>query len=247
MPATAAERKRKQIATMKNNGTYHEYLKSQKERMANSRQKFKTDLRSLSEKEQKETILKKRSYERDRKAAYRLKLKNQKANTPTTTLASPSRSAYKNKASYGKAVARVKKNLPESPRKKRAVIKHLAFEQLKIKPFTSKKRQFDLNNRRSTEAEQSVLEFYERDDISRQAPGKRDVLKVKINGSKIEKQKRHLNMSIREAYNLWKEENKNVKLGKSTFATLRPQHVLPTSKLPRNVCVCRYHENFILL
>ena len=54
-------------------------------------------------------------------------------------------------------------------------------------------------------------------------------------------------MSIIEAYNLWKEENKSAKLGKSTFASLRPQHVLPASKLPKNVCVCRYHENFILL
>ena len=102
-------------------------------------------------------------------------------------------------------------------------------------------------NRRTAETEQSVLNFYEREDISRQAPGKRDVLKVKVNGSKVEKQKRHLSMSIIEAYNLWKEENKSAKLGKSTFASLRPQHVLPASKLPKNVCVCRYHENFILL
>lgn len=50
-----------------------------------------------------------------------------------------------------------------------------------------------------------------------------------------------------EAYSLWKKEYPDIKIGKSKFAALRPPHVLLTIELPRNVCVCRYHENFILL
>ncbi|KAI6647814.1 hypothetical protein LOD99_8529 [Oopsacas minuta] len=50
-----------------------------------------------------------------------------------------------------------------------------------------------------------------------------------------------------EAYSLWQKEYPDIKIGKSKFAALRPPHVLLTSELPRNVCVCRYHENFILL
>ena len=91
-----------------------------------------------------------------------------------------------------------------------------------------------------------VIDFFSRDNISRQAPGKRDVVKIKLDdGSKIEKQKRHLVVSIMEAYNVWKSENPSQKIGKSTFSNLQPKYVLLTSQLPKNVCVCIYHENFI--
>ena len=57
-----------------------------------------------------------------------------------------------------------------------------------------------------------VIDFFSRDNISRQAPGKRDVVKIKLDdGSKIEKQKRHLVVSIMEAYNVWKSENPSQK------------------------------------
>ena len=91
-----------------------------------------------------------------------------------------------------------------------------------------------------------VIDFFSRDNISRQAPGKHDVVKIKLDdGSKIEKQKWHLVVSVIEAYNIWKSENPSQKIGKSTFSSLRPKYVLLTSQLPRNVCVCKYHENFI--
>ena len=48
-----------------------------------------------------------------------------------------------------------------------------------------------------------------------------------------------------EDHNIWKSENASRKMAKSTFSRLRPKHVLLTSQLPRNVCVCKYHENLI--
>ncbi len=88
-----------------------------------------------------------------------------------------------------------------------------------------------------------VRELYERDDISRQAPGMRDVVTVREGGVKKKIQKRHLTMSILEAYRYFKKKHPESIIGKSKFAELRPSHVLRPSDTPRNVCLCRYHEN----
>ena len=91
-----------------------------------------------------------------------------------------------------------------------------------------------------------VKAFYERDDLSRQAPGRKDSKKfLQEDGTRCQVQVRHLTFSILEAYALFKEAYPNVKIGKSKFADLRPKHVLVQNKLPHNVCLCRYHENFI--
>ena len=87
----------------------------------------------------KETIIEEmRVKERERKASYRYR-KSLKT-VETTEQHSPSMNAYSSKATFGKAIARVKRNLPGSPNKKRAVIKHLAFEEEKNKPFSNRKR-----------------------------------------------------------------------------------------------------------
>ncbi|KAJ4429173.1 hypothetical protein ANN_26176 [Periplaneta americana] len=60
-------------------------------------------------------------------------------------------------------------------------------------------------------------------------------------------QKKILIMTVMEAYKLFKQKNVGIKLGKSKFAALRPQHVRPVSDKDLNVCCCRYHENADLL
>ena len=45
-------------------------------------------------------------------------------------------------------------------------------------------------------------------------------------------------MNIREVYQMFKQENPDKKIGKSKFVRLQPGHVLLSSQLPRNVCVC---------
>ena len=65
-------------------------------------------------------------------------------------------------------------------------------------------------------------------------------------GSKNKIQARHLNMCTKEVYALFTDANPNIKIGKSKFAELRPKHVLLSSQLPHNVCLCKYHENFIM-
>ena len=92
-----------------------------------------------------------------------------------------------------------------------------------------------------------VENFYEQDDISRQAPGKRDTIVVRIDVKKETRQRRHLFMTVAEAYKLFREKYPDECTGKSKFAELRPRNVHLSSDLPVNVCTCRYYQNFILL
>ena len=50
-----------------------------------------------------------------------------------------------------------------------------------------------------------------------------------------------------EVYQLFKEENPDLKIGKSKFISLRPQNILPITDKNHNQCCCIYHENFSLL
>ena len=92
-----------------------------------------------------------------------------------------------------------------------------------------------------------VKASYERDEISRQAPGRKDVVIIRgAGGTQNKIQARHLNMSINEVYALFTDANLTIKIGKRKFAELRPKHVLPSSQLPCNVCLWKYHENSII-
>lgn len=93
------------------------------------------------------------------------------------------------------------------------------------------------------ETKDLVRNFYEQDDISHQAPGRKDVVTIRSeNGGKTKVQARHLTTTINEVYAMFKESNPNIKIGQSKFSELRPKHVLLSSQLPRNVCLCKYHE-----
>ena len=85
------------------------------------------------------------------------------------------------------------------------------------------------------------------DSISRQSPGKRDFVVSWKNGKKEHLQKRHLLFSLREAHALFLKENPEVKIGLSKFSSLRPLNVLLSSGIPRNVCLCQYHESIKLI
>ncbi|CAF1928651.1 unnamed protein product [Rotaria magnacalcarata] len=87
-----------------------------------------------------------------------------------------------------------------------------------------------------------VHNFYVRNDISYQLPGKRDVVVAKEDdGRKITYQKRILLNSLRENDELFKEENKNVNLSRSSFAELRSVFVILKAALVHRNCLCFYH------
>ena len=91
-----------------------------------------------------------------------------------------------------------------------------------------------------------VQKFYQRDDISRISPGKRDVVTVRSDQGKVWLQKRHLYMNLKETHSLFQEDHPEIKIGLTKFGMLRPQQVKFSSETPANVCTCIYHQNVIL-
>ena len=101
----------------------------------------------------------------------------------------------------------------------------------------------------STETKQLINEFYESDEVSSLLLGKKDCVSVKLtDGSKTRAQKRLLLSNLSEIYVHFKEENPNVSVGFSTFATLRPNwYVTVGASGSRSVFVCTYHQNVTLM
>ena len=86
--------------------------------------------------------------------------------------------------------------------------------------------------------------FYENDKVSRQMPGMKDCVSMKVNGEKQRVQKRMLLCTEYEAFLYFKEEYPNAKIGFSKFAECRPKNiVLPGASGTHSVCVCTYHQN----
>lgn len=94
-----------------------------------------------------------------------------------------------------------------------------------------------------------VIEFYNSDEISVVMSGMRDYVSVKnSDGVKVKMQKRLLQFSLREVYQLFKLKYKNdVKIGFSKFADLRPKYcIIAGEKETWNCCVCVYCQNLKL-
>lgn len=101
------------------------------------------------------------------------------------------------------------------------------------------------SNKLSPAIEQEVNKFYNDERFSRTMPGIRDYKIVRENGDKVKIQRRLLIMNLKELYEEFKVEFPNVKIGFSTFASLKPPECL--TSIDANgihcVCVCTYHQN----
>lgn len=184
---------------------------------------------------------------RERVRLHRLKKKGAATGNPTPTH-DPNDIifAYKSPQALGKAVHKVTSHLPHSPRKRKAVISKLAKSSGLSLP--DKTKQSPNGNKKIDESTvQSVQKFYFQDSISRQAPGRRDFVIVREDGKKSKLQKRHLTWSLKETFGLFVKENPDVKISLSKFSTLRPVNVLLQSSMPREVCLCMYHDNVKIL
>jgi len=232
MPATGTERPQARRAKLRDNpdqSDFEAYKKADRER------KLKRVEMELNELEQ----IHKRGKIATRK--WRVKKMDTGQGLQTSTTPSAHCTPYKSPASFGKAKRRVEKVLPNSPRKRVAIVKKLARDFLKIKlPTVATK---SANN---AELVQIVRSYYESDEISRVMPGKADVITVKHkDGTKSKMQKRHLYMTVGETFESFKGDHPECTVDVSKFAALRLDQVLLTSKLPHNVCGCKYHNNII--
>ena len=90
----------------------------------------------------------------------------------------------------------------------------------------------------------AVKDYFNRDEVSRAMPGKKDCVSVRVDGKREKVQKRLLLSTLREAFHHFQEINPGHKIGLSKFMELRPKHVvLPGSTGTHTVCVCLYHQN----
>ena len=64
------------------------------------------------------------------------------------------------------------------------------------------------------------------------------------NGERVKQQKWYLQMTVSEPYQLFKEQNLNIKVSKSAFYSLHL--ALVVSKIPYSTCHCKYYKNFFL-
>ena len=53
--------------------------------------------------------------------------------------------------------------------------------------------------------------------------------------------------SSKEVYQLFLKEHPEIKISLSNFCSLRPVNVLLSSAMPRDACLCQYHENIRML
>ena len=96
------------------------------------------------------------------------------------------------------------------------------------------------------ETKKCVVEFYERDDVSRMCPGKKDYVSIRNkDGLKEKVQKRLLLTNISEIYANFKAEFPSLKIVFSTFALLQPKWCTPVGVAGlHNVCVCTYINTY---
>lgn len=177
---------------------------------------------------------------RERVRLHRLRKKNS-----LSKQAVASEEVYKTPQALGKAIGKVKRAPPSSPRKRKAVIAKLASA-TGAHPEVNQQKKHP-HNKLSPNTVKCIQDFYVRDSISRQAPGICDFVVLKVKGKKTKLQKRHLMLSLRETFALFCQEHPDVEVGLSSFCSLRPPNVLLSSAIPRNVCLCQYHDNIKLL
>jgi len=237
MPQTGAERNKKYREKIKSNATLSAaYKEKDKQRKKESRKNNICSPRKAAIEKNKV---------RDRVRLHRLKKKlAAKAKSPTKAEQMESEHPYKTPQSLGKAVKKVTRQLPKSPRKRKAVISKIAEA---AKPIFNKPTEPNANNHIPVTTIEEVKEFYFHDSISRQSPGQKDFVISRNNGKKSKLQKRYLIWSLKETFGMFQQEHPHTKIGLSKFCSLRPVNVLLKSSTPREVCLCQYHDNIKML
>lgn len=129
---------------------------------------------------------------------------------------------YSNSATLGKAVKKVSKALPVSPRKKKAILTHIVANSSETEKETLVNVVTKPKCTRASVGSHlnaSIRKFYERDDISRVSPKTSDVKKYKCpeTGEESLLPTRHMVLSLKEAYAVFVEETKTEEIGMITY------------------------------
>lgn len=78
-------------------------------------------------------------------------------------------------------------------------------------------------------------------------PGRKDNKSVKVDGKRVQVQKRQLILYMREAYQMYKTVNPESTVSLSSFNKLKPDYIINLTLKDQQVCLCRYHEDAEML
>ena len=136
----------------------------------------------------------------------------------------------------GKVVKRTALSLPKSPRKRLFIVEAVAK---RVGLAVQKNENYQSSTRISDETKKSVIYFFLFDDISWQAPGRKDVIAVwgfdqDERRVKESVQVRYMLKSLMEGYAIFNSNQPSI-IGKSKFFDLRPPNVKLFDHLPHNV------------
>lgn len=99
-------------------------------------------------------------------------------------------------------------------------------------------------NRPPTETTKKILDFYNKDDVSRQLPYKNLTRKIKDHTGVYHRVPvRVMEITLRNAYLSFKRENDDVKISQRAFEQLRPKNIRLRRFAQRLQCCCTYHTN----
>jgi len=181
MAKTDAERQRICRAKLKlDTESYKSYKEKDKERKRIQRNVSKFKASSSNEAARKKRL------NRERVRKFRQKKKeNQSYSSQENDLSQ----AYETPQALGKALGKVSKVLPKSPRKRKAVV----FKLANSSGFVVGKKTCTGNRGIDEQTVKHVKDFYNLDSISRQAPGRKDFVTIRqLNNKKQQIQKRYL-------------------------------------------------------
>lgn len=180
---------------------------------------------NLSAEEKEKVLATRRDNVRERVQKHRMKVKTEKAENErdkdgesVQSSLSDMNQSYNSNKTLGKAVKKVSRAFPNSPRKKRAVLAQIVINLDQneknalmdvVSPSHVKKTSMNRDN--NIEIHDAVKQFLQRDDISRMSPKTRDVKSITCpnTGENMLVPTRHMLLSLREAYAVFTEERKN--------------------------------------
>lgn len=160
---------------------------------------------------------------------------------------SPVSVGYDNYRQVKYAAKTFERYLPVDPLKRNQLVQQLSLNVSKTENDSDNEEEEE-NYAEPSDLHNSIKQFYHREDISREMPGMKQFKSVKTSSGIKEKfQAQYLTMTIGEAFEIFKLENPDVLVSKSTFNNLRPAYILPSNKTPHDVCSCKYHQNIKLI
>lgn len=238
---TSAERDKKYRESLKLPGNEEKFLKITKEKQAARKSYHQKMLFS-----EKSTEYKKKRSEAVKKS----RMKKSQIMVGSQFKKNSDDDGFKSKKGLKKAVTKIKKSLPKSKGKAveavQVVLKDLDMD---VETQNTKKDPKITRDRLNfSQTSKSVQDFFESDAVSRQMPGKKDVIKVKSDSGIIEAlQKRSMLMTVEDAYDKFKAIYSETQVSRAKFYKLKPANIVLISNISKDICLCSYCENFNFL